>query len=135
MVLWRPALFGTKPEAVVKQGFIAWGQAGDGSGSIRSSQPRISGPMFGGLGEAPRSLATVFVAQSALDAGIADVMPTRHIAAVRNTRTLSRTDMIHNTSVPHIEVPEDGGPVLIDQRPATLEPTAEVPLGQRYHSA
>jgi urease subunit alpha len=135
VILWRPALFGTKPEAVMKQGFIAWGQAGDGSGSIRSSQPRMYGPMFGGLGEAPRSLATAFVAQSAIDAGIADAATHRNIAAVRNSRSLSRTDMIHNTSVPTIEVPLDGGPVVINDRPAMLEPIDEVPLGQRYHFA
>lgn len=135
VVLWRPAMFGTKPEAVVKAGFIAWGQAGDGSSSIRSAQPRVYGPMFGGLGDAPRALSTVFVARSALDAGIAGIMTNRHIAAVGTTRALSRANMIHNTSVPTIEVSPDGGPVLIDDRPARLEPTAEVPLGQRYHIA
>lgn len=135
VVLWRPTLFGTKPEAVVKAGFIAWGQAGDGSSSIRSAQPRMCGPMFGGLGEAPRALATVFVSPSVVTARITDAMPNRHIAAVRNTRSLSPADMIHNTAIPRIEVPAGDAPVLIDERPATLEPTAEVPLGQRYHIA
>jgi len=135
LVLWRPALFGTKPEAVVKRGFIAWGQSGDGSGSIRSGQPRVSGPLFGSMGDAPRSLATIFVAQVAADAKIADTMTGRRVEAVRATRTLSRADMIRNESVPKIEVPLDGGPVLIDEQAARLEPTAEVPLGQRYHSA
>ncbi len=135
VVLWRPALFGTKPEAVVKRGFIAWGQAGDGSSSIRSAQPRMYGPMFGGLGDAPRALATVFVSQSAVAARIADAIPNRHIGAVRNTRTLSRAEMVRNASVPHIEVPADGGPVLIDGSPARLEPTTDVPLGRRYHIA
>ena len=135
VVLWRPALFGTKPEAVVKAGFISWGQAGDGSSSIRSGQPRTYGPMFGGLGEAPRALATVFVSPSADTARITDAMPHRHITAVHNTRSLSRADMIHNTAIPRVEVPANDGPVLIDDHPATLEPTAEVPLGQRYHIA
>ncbi len=84
---------------------------------------------------APRSLATVFVSRLAVDAGIADAMPNRNIAAVRGTRNLSRTDMVRNTSVPSIKVPGDGGPVLIDERPAELAPTTEVPLGQRYHIA
>jgi urease subunit alpha len=135
LVLWRPALFGTKPEAVVKRGFIAWGQSGDGAGSIRSSQPRTYGPMFGGMGDAPRNLATIFVSQMAADAAIADTMSERCTEPVRDTRRLSRADMIRNKSVPKIQVPPDGGPVLIDERPARLAPTAEVPLGQRYHSA
>jgi urease subunit alpha len=135
LVLWRPALFGTKPEAVVKRGFIAWGPSGDGSGSIRRGQPRTYGPTFGGMGDAPRSLATIFVSQMAADAAIADAMSDRHVETVRDTRGLSRADMIRNQSVPKIEVPVDGGPVLIDERPARLAPTAEVPLGQRYHFA
>jgi urease subunit alpha len=135
VVLWRPALFGTKPEAVVKRGFIAWSPSGDGSASIRSGQPRTYGPMFGGMGDAARSLATIFVSRMASDAGIADALHNRHVETIRDTRILSRADMVRNTSVPRVEVPADGGPVRIDERPARLAPTAEVPLGQRYHFA
>ena len=87
------------------------------------------------MGETPRSLATIFVSQPAVYAGLPGVMTDRHFATVRNTRNLLRKDMIRNTSVPKVDVPEDGSPVLIDDRPAALAPTAEVPLGQRYHFA
>lgn len=33
IVLWDPARFGTKPELVLKSGFVAWGATGSGSGS------------------------------------------------------------------------------------------------------
>lgn len=135
VVLWHPALFGTKPEAIIKSGFVAWGAQGDPSGSIRSGQPRRFGPMFGGLGNAPASLATLFVSAMALDSGLAETLPGRSIEAVRGTRHLTRADMLHNTAVPTVEVPSGDGPVLIDGRPARLDPVTEVPLGRRYHFA
>ena len=39
LVLWRPALFGAKPEMVLKGGFIAWAQMGDPNASIPTPQP------------------------------------------------------------------------------------------------
>jgi urease alpha subunit len=57
------------------------------------------------------------------------------VEEVSNTRRLTRADLILNTSVPKVVVPHDDGPVMIDGRPATLDPVAEVPLGQRYHIA
>lgn len=135
IVLWHPAFFGTKPEVVVKGGFVTWSASGDGSASIRNAQPRLSGPMFGSMGGAPQSLATVFVSGVAGEAGFARSFPGRRVEVVSNTRTLTRADLILNTAVPEVLVPADDGPVLIDGRPATLAPVAEVPLGQRYHIA
>ena len=66
IVLWDPARFGATPEIVLKSGFVAWGTSGSGSGSTRITQPRVLGPFFGGLGDAPRQLAAVFVAESVL---------------------------------------------------------------------
>jgi|GEM_PF-4971274 len=34
LVLWRPALFGVKPEMVIKGGMVAWAQMGDPNASI-----------------------------------------------------------------------------------------------------
>jgi urease subunit alpha len=135
IVLWRPALFGAKPDVIVKRGFIAWGAFGDGSGSIRNGQPRIYGPMFGNMGDAPGSLATIFVSRLAVDSGLAGSLSDRHLEATRNTRRLTRTDLVHNTWVPKVVVPEGDGPVLIDGRPQQMTPVAEVPLGPRYHFA
>jgi len=135
IVLWQPALFGTKPETVIKSGFVAWGAPGDGYAPIRNSQPRKYGPMFGGLGDAPAMLATLFVSASAIAAGIRESLPGRPIEEVRGTRGLTRADMVHNCAVPKVEVPPGSGPVLIDGRPARLAPVTRVPLGQRFHIA
>ncbi len=135
IVLWRPESFGAKPEAVIKSGFVAWAAPGDGTGSIRSSLPRRYGPMFGGLGDAPGRLATIFVPAAADDDGIGERFADREFAVVGSTRGLTRTDLAHNTAVPDIEVPSGDSPVLIDGRPAKLEAVTEVPLGQRYFFA
>lgn len=135
IVLWRPASFGAKPEAIIKAGFVAWAAPGDGAGSIRNSLPRRYGPMFGGLGDTPGRLATVFVAAAADEAGIRERFGDRTIAVVADTRGLTRTDLVHNVAVPDVVVPPQEGPVLIDRHPARLDPIDEVPLGQRYFFA
>ncbi len=132
VVLWRPALFGAKPEIVVKSGFISWAVTGDGSGSIRRGQPQTYGASFGGLGNAPAALACIFVASAALGS---DVGTQRLVRAVVKTRRITRADMVGNTAVPTVAVPPGEDPVLIDGRPAQLAPVSEVPLGQRYHFA
>lgn len=53
LVLWDPAWFGTKPELVLKGGFIAWAQMGDPNASIPTVQPIVGRPMFAPL--APQS--------------------------------------------------------------------------------
>lgn len=135
IVLWRPTSFGAKPEAVIKAGFVAWGAPGDGAGSIRSGLPRRYGPMFGGLGEAPGRLATVFIAAAAADDGIRERFGDREFAVVSGTRGLTRADLVHNTAVPAVVVPPGDGPVLVDGQPARLDAVKDVPLGQRYFVA
>ena len=39
LCLWNPAFFGSKPELVMKGGFIAWAQMGDPNASIPTPQP------------------------------------------------------------------------------------------------
>src|SRR5207253_3170305 len=46
LVLWRPALFGARPEMVLKGGFIAWSQMGDPGASIPTPQPNYMREMF-----------------------------------------------------------------------------------------
>ena len=135
IVLWRPESFGAKPEAVIKSGFVAWAAPGDGAGSIRGGLPRRYGPMFGGLGDAPRRLAPIFVAAAADDGGIQKRFVDRDFAVVSGTRGVTRADLVHNTAVPDVVVPPREGSVLIDGEPAGLAPVTEVPLGQRYFFA
>lgn len=134
IVLWNPALFGTKPEMIVKAGSLTWGAVGDGSGSIRRGQPQLSAELFGAMGQAPTSTATIFVSKPALEAGW-HRNSNRRLVAVSGTRKVTRSDMVHNAAVPHVDVPPDDRPVTIDGVPATLQPVAEVPLGRLYHLA
>ena len=135
VVLWQPALFGTKPELVVKSGFVAWGVSGDGAGSTRLGQPRGYRAFFGGMGDAPAALSVVFASAAAFDAGLPGRHPGRRFAAIRGASTMTRTDLWHNSAIPRVEVPVDGSPVLIDGRAVRVAPATSVPLGQLYHLA
>ena len=137
IVLWHPAWFGTKPELVIKSGFVAWGNTGSGSGSTRLTQPRSYRPYYGALGDAASRLARVFVGAEALaDAGARNSLPDGLCyASVRECRGLGRGDMLHNTATPRVEVPRSPGPVLVDGAPAATEPATEVPLARLHHLA
>src|SRR5207248_2898573 len=67
LVLWKPAFFGTKPELVIKGGFIAWAQMGDAGASIPTPQPLLMRPMLGA--RAPGAISPAFVSRRALDDG------------------------------------------------------------------
>ena len=68
LVIWNPALFGVKPEMVVKGGFIAWSVMGDANASIPTPQPVLYRPMFGSFGGGRQSTALTFVSKAALAA-------------------------------------------------------------------
>ena len=105
IVLWHPAYFGAKPQAVIKGGFVAWAAVGDGVGSTRSSQPLIYRPMFGGLGLTPSSISLNFVSQQALYSGFAGRYGLRRQAvAVENTRQTFKAAMRFNTASPEVRV-------------------------------
>ncbi|MCN9242609.1 urease subunit alpha [Streptomyces sp. RY43-2] len=130
VVLWRPATFGAQPELVLKSGFVAWGLSGSGSGSTRLTQPRVMKPYFGGLGGAPRRLSTVFVSQACLDdRAAAEALPRGvRYTALRNSRGLTRGDMVANTAVPDVQVPRTPDAVLVDGRPIDIHHAADLPL-------
>ena len=136
IVLWHPGWFATKPELVIKGGFVAWGVSGSGAGSTRLGQPRTYRPFFGGMGKAPAMLSTLFVARASLESGWTGRVghPVRTVA-VNNARGLNRGHMIRNGAVPAVQVPSDGSPVVVDGIEVTTEPATQVPLGQLYHLA
>src|SRR5882757_3453110 len=103
LVLWKPAMFGVKPEIIVKGGFIAWSVMGDANASIPTPQPVLYRPMFGSFGGATASTALTFVSQSSIDEGIQQLFR-KKAAAVRNCRDIGKKDMIHNAAMPRIEV-------------------------------
>jgi urease subunit alpha len=135
VVLWHPAFFGTKPELVLKSGFVAWGVSGSGAGSTRLGQPRTYRTYFGGLGDASARLGVVFAAARALESGFAARFPGRRTLAVRGAQSVRRTDMVHNAWIPQVEVPVDGTAVRVNGAAVHTAPAAWVPLGQLYHLA
>ena len=135
IVLWDPARFGATPEIVLKSGFVAWGTSGSGSGSTRITQPRVLGPFFGGLGDAPRQLAAVFVAESVLsDTAARGALPggVRYLP-ITGARGLTRADMIRNSVVPRVSVPVVEGPVSVDGVPVPVHEATSLPLTRLHH--
>lgn len=135
IVLWSPGWFGTKPELVIKSGFVAWGVTGSGSGSTRLTQPRAYAPYFGGMGGAPARLSQVYVAGTTLEssATAASLPPGVSYAAVRQARGLTRADMVRNSVVPQVVVPTDGSEVLVDGERIGIPPADRLPLTRAHH--
>ena len=131
--LWKPAMFGVKPEIVIKGGAIAYAQMGDPNASIPTPQPVYMRPMFGNYGGARTATSLSFVSQAALDRGIPQQIGLHKKAiAVSNTRNLSKTDMKLNEALPDIEVNPETYEVRADGELLTCEPAKVLPMAQRY---
>lgn len=133
LVLWDPAFFGIRPDAVIKGGAIVAAPIGDANASITTPQPVLIRPALpSGRGSAPH-LATTFVAPAALEAGLADRLGlTRRLAPVRPTRHLTKADLPNNTALPKIVVDPETFGITIDGEPVVPQPVDVVPLAQRY---
>ncbi|WP_238017050.1 urease subunit alpha [Dactylosporangium sp. AC04546] len=133
LVLWDPAFFGVRPHVVIKGGAIAWGAMGDANASIPTPQPVLSRPMFGAYGTAAPATSLAFVAQAALDDGLADRLGIRRkLAAVADTRSRGKADLPGNDALPRIEVEPDTFTVRIDGEVVEPDPVTELPMAQRY---
>ncbi len=133
LVLWRPAFFGAKPELVIKGGLIAWAQMGDPNASIPTPQPLYMRPMFASLGRATGATSIAFVSQASITNGVAaSYNLTKRIEPVRNCRNIGKRDMKLNDATPMIEVNPETFEVRADGQHLTCEPSAELPLAQRY---
>ena len=131
--LWKPAMFGVKPQIVIKGGAIAWAQMGDPNASIPTPQPVYMRPMFGSFGGATPATSLTFVSQAALDAGIPEQISLKTPAvAVSNTRKISKADMKLNEATPEIEVNPETYEVKADGELLTCEPASVLPMAQRY---
>ncbi|MEL6927263.1 MAG: urease subunit alpha [Cyanobacteria bacterium J06600_6] len=131
--LWKPAMFGVKPEIVIKGGVIAYAQMGDPNASIPTPQPVYMRPMFGNYGGARTATSFSFVSQAAINAGIPEQIGLQKQAiAVSNTRNLSKTDMKLNDALLNIEVNPETYEVRADGELLTCEPAKVLPMAQRY---
>jgi urease subunit alpha len=133
LVLWKPALFGAKPEMVIKGGIIAWAQMGDPNASIPTPQPVFMRPMFGSFGRAVGASSVAFVSQLCEAQGVAaNYGLTKRIEAVRKCRKLTKRDMRWNDALPQITVDPETYEVRADGELLRCEPAEVLPLAQRY---
>jgi urease alpha subunit len=138
LVLWKPSMFGAKPEMIVKGGAIAYSQMGDPNASIPTPQPVKMRPMFGayetGSGSATNKRSIAFVSSAAASEG--DVKEkyglTKSVEGVVNCRDISKLDMVLNDALPQMEVDPNTFEVKADGELLTCEPWEKVPLAQKY---
>jgi urease subunit alpha len=133
LVLWRPPLFGARPEMVIKGGLIAWSQMGDPGASIPTPQPIYMRPMFGAMGRATGATSLAFVSRRALAEGAVQRLGlAKRLSAVHGCRGLSKRDMKLNDALPAITVDPETYQVRADGQLLRCEPAAHLPLAQRY---
>ena len=133
LVLWKPAFFGVKPSLIIKGGMIAAAAMGDPNASIPTPQPVHYRPMFGAFGSAMNDTCISFMSKAGIKAGVPQQLGLkRRTEAVKNTRTIGKAHMIHNSGTPHIEVDAQTYEVRADGVLLTCEPATELPMAQRY---
>ncbi len=133
LVLWKPAFFGTKPSLIIKGGMIAGAPMGDPNASIPTPQPVHYRPMFGALGGARGATSMSFLSQSAHDAGVHHQLGLRsRIGLVRECRSITKANMVHNSYLPTIEVDAQTYEVRADGELLTCDPAEVLPMAQRY---
>lgn len=133
IVLWKPALFGAKPEMIIKGGMIIASKMGDPNASIPTPQPVIYRHMFGAYGKALHNTCITFVSKISLEKGkVQEYGLQKQLLEVKNCRSIGKKDLIHNNNTPQIDVDPETYQVKVDGEHITCEPVDVVPLAQRY---
>lgn len=133
LIIWKPALFGAKPEMILKGGMVVFSKMGDPNGSIPTPQPILYRPMFGGQGKAVLHTCATFVSKVSLEKGIVQSYGLeKMLLPVSGCRTISKKDMIHNDALPVIDVNPENYQVRVDGESITCEPADKLPLAQLY---
>jgi urease subunit alpha len=133
LVLWNPAFFGIKPAMIVKGGFIAAAPMGDPNASIPTPQPVHYRTMFAGFGQAAAAVSVSFVSKAALSNDIGTTLGLkRRLGACTNVRGVRKSDMVHNSATPKVDVDPQTYEVRADGELLTCEPAEVLPLAQRY---
>ena len=133
IVLWKPAMFGVKPEMIIKGGMIVAAKMGDPNASIPTPQPVIYRHMFGRRGKAFFNTCATFVSKLSLQENIIQRYGLQKmILPVKNCRNISKKSLIHNDATPQIDVNPENYQVKVDGEIITCEPMKELPMAQRY---
>ena len=128
-VLWKPELFGVRPELVVKMGISVWGASGDPNATTMLCEPVVVRRQIGALGAAPARLSLAFLAAAGAEA---ELPTTRPRSIVRGCRDVSASDMVRNDRLADVTVSPDGTEVRVDGEPVGIEPVDEVAMSWRY---
>ena len=133
LVFWKPAFFGVKPLLILKGGSIAAAAMGDPNASIPTPQPVHYRNMFAGIGQGIRHSSLTFISQSAMKANIRDTYGLeKQVEVVKNCRSITKADMIHNDWQPNITVDPETYQVIANGELLTCEPAKVLPMAQRY---
>jgi len=133
LVLWKPSMFGAKPEIIIKGGMIIASRMGDPNASIPTPQPVMYRHMFGAYGKALHKTCATFVSKLSLEKNVVQKYDLQKmVLPVKNCRNISKKDLIHNDATPQIDVNPENYEVKVDGTVITCEPMKELPLAQRY---
>ncbi len=134
LVLWKPSMFGVKPEMIIKGGFIIASRMGDANASIPTPQPVVYTNMFGAHGLACKRTCATFVSKAAADGGIKERLGlSRIVIPVENCRNIGKKDMKFNDRTGDIQVDPDTYHVSVDGESITCEAAERLPLTQKYY--
>ena len=133
IVLWKPALFGVKPEIIIKGGMIIAAKMGDPNASIPTPQPVMYRHMFGAYGKAIYKTCATFVSKLSLEANVIQQYGLQKmLLPVKDCRNISKKSLIHNDATPLIEVNPENYEVKVDGEVVSCDPLSVLPLAQRY---
>lgn len=134
LVLWKPSMFGVKPEMIIKGGFICASKMGDANASIPTPQPVIYTDMFGANGLALKRCCIDFVSKIAYEQNIANRLNLQRIVLpVYNCRNIGKKDMKFNDNITDIQVDAETYTVTVNGEKISCEPVDSLPLTQRYY--
>ncbi len=134
LVLWKPAMFGAKPEMIIKGGFICASRMGDANASIPTPQPVVYTKMFGAAGLAVKRSCVTFTSKAAADGGIAERLGlARAVLPVSHCRDIGKKCMRFNDRTGDIRVDPETYRVTVDGEPVTCEAEEKLPLTQLYY--
>ena len=128
-----PCIFWGKTRNGLIGGSIACAQMGDPNASIPTPQPVYTRPMFGSFGRSLEKSSVIFTSGLSLEKDILKTNDTKkEFVAVKNTRNISKKDMVFNNTCPKIEVDPETYEVKADGKLITCEPANILPMAQRY---
>ena len=109
---------------------------GDPNASIPTPQPTMYRPQFAAHGRAKFSTSVTFVSERGVACGntLAERVGAGEDArcGVKNTRNITKRDLLWNDALPKIEVDPETYTVKADGVVLTCEPASVLPMAQRY---